>query len=78
MGKAGQYFHAPGEAESGLFWRPVLVACFGGLFGGLFWRPVLAACLGGLFWALLRYQRHPQRVLKYGAETGKVSSRHQW
>ena len=36
-------FTHPGEAESGLFWWPVLAACF----GGLFWWPVLVACFGG-------------------------------
>ena len=39
-------FMHPGEAESGLFWWPVLAACF----GGLVWWPVLAAFFGGLFW----------------------------
>ena len=68
-------FTHPGEAESGLFWWPVLAACF----GSLVWWPVLAA----FFWwpvlaALLRYQRHPQRVLKNGAKTGQVLSRRQW
>ena len=36
-------FTHPGEAESGLFWWPVLAACF----GGLFWRPFLVARFGG-------------------------------
>ena len=36
----------PGEAESGLFWWPVLAACF----GGLVCRHGLAALFGGLFW----------------------------
>ena len=71
VGKAGQHVHAPRGGRE----RPGLVACF----GGLFWWPGLVACFGGLFWwpvlaALLRYQRHPQRVLKYGAKTGQVSS----
>ena len=59
-------FMHPGEAESGVFWWPVLAACFGGLVR---W-PILAA--------LLRYQKHPQQVLRYGAKTGQVSSRRQW
>ena len=75
MGEAGQHVQAPWVGRE----RPVLVACFDGLFR---W-PGLVACFGGLFWwpvlaALLRYQRHPQRVLKYGAKTGQVLSRRQW
>ena len=41
-------FTHPGEAESGLFWWPVLAACF----GGLVWWPVLADFFAGLFWGL--------------------------
>ena len=68
MGKAGQHVNAPRGGRE----RPVLVACF----GGLFWWPGLVASFGGLFWwpvlaALLRYQRYPQRLLKYGAKTGR-------
>ena len=75
MGKAGQHVHtARGGRE-----QPFLLACF----GGLFWWPFLVASFGGPYWwpvlaALLRYERHPKRVLKYGAKTGHVSSRRQW